>query len=1306
MEKVRSMVYQDLIPDVNLWREVMVASRCGQYSMVDDDDFVYGYQLSNPRQILSAYNNGDNDDEESWKSFIPMAEPIRHLQLAVKTKKAKIIVGIFREIENKRLPGPIPIPIIGNIEAYRADFMKTAEEMQLKYGDFWEIWQGSNRHVWISRADLTTKLLNPSYHNNNYSFRTAENKGLDLMGLMDKGIIYNLNLEGWITNRKFINQIFMSPKFLRRSVQITSELFSEMERYWINLELGIELNLANWMMRFMTDFTFITTTNKKVYAMLNYYNTFPNSKKEEKEEVINNSTTILQESEKMVKAIRTHFMATIFFKDTSKYLRILYPPYRAKSKKLLSEVGWLNEKVKELVEERKKEIEEIYKYNINKSSEKKELKADMLTMMLTLNTSHDTTTKDSEPMSQDEIQEIVYEIIGVKEKMMKEIELMFGKDINRPIIYEELNKSSYCEAIIKEVSRLMTTVSTLFRINSKADEIDGYKFEPSTIFKINVKEIQMNKPDRKEYLLIESGIRIHSTQFSRDKSSTPSAFCSKIRKYIKTRRLTDIKQLGVDRIIDFEFAGSTEENTFHIIAEFYASIAVGQIYDLNIFDRPIEPVTRARLQKVLITKDAKYILKKVLNDSLNYGQSLTEHAIRFAKIDPNIKIGSFDTSEGGKEEGEKEDEPEIYNEFHPFLFEQHKSKNYKEFDSFDLCVDEYYSSMESQKLMMKQRNQEKTAMKKLEAIKKEQYSRVESLQNSQTLNIRKAKLIEENIDIVDQAILVIRNAIASSMDWKDLEILVMDEKRQGNPIAAIIEGLKLEINQITLSLRRLESIDDSFYDSSDSESNESNNSEDKNIIEEKVDVDIYLTAFANAKKYYDSKKQSAIKETKTLASAEKAFKSAEQKIKQDLKETKITASINRIRKPFWFEKFIWFISSENYLVIAGHDMQQNELLVKRHLRKGDAYVHADLHGAASVIIKNSQENQPIPPSTLFQAGIMSVCQSKAWEAKIITSAFWVHADQVSKAAPTGEYLTTGSFMIRGKKNFLPPVQLVYGLGLLFRLDEQSIPNHLNERRAIKFEEDEEEDINRKQMKDSKNSRSTNEETTLEEPTWEKYNLDEYGGDQNEEDLNIVGTSGININVGGDKFSPPFVIPLEKTTKGDKPTKTIQKELNVSGKGQQGKSEKSEKPEKPTKNDPKKSENISDNLLFQYQNELEVENLADGPKNEEAEEIRQLLKEENIKVLENETLENLTVLDSLTGVPLPDDILLFAVPVCAPYIALQKYKYKVKLTPGSMKKGQASKMSINLFIRDPEITPREKELVKSIPDVELASVMVV
>jgi predicted ribosome quality control (RQC) complex YloA/Tae2 family protein len=58
---------------------------------------------------------------------------------------------------------------------------------------------------------------------------------------------------------------------------------------------------------------------------------------------------------------------------------------------------------------------------------------------------------------------------------------------------------------------------------------------------------------------------------------------------------------------------------------------------------------------------------------------------------------------------------------------------------------------------------------------------------------------------------------------------------------------------------------------------------------------------------------------------------------------------------------------------------------------------------------------------------------------MITSAWWVESDQVSKTAPTGEYLTVGSFMIRGKKNFLPATPLEMGLAVMFRLgDDVSI----------------------------------------------------------------------------------------------------------------------------------------------------------------------------------------------------------------------------------------------------------------------------
>ena len=87
----------------------------------------------------------------------------------------------------------------------------------------------------------------------------------------------------------------------------------------------------------------------------------------------------------------------------------------------------------------------------------------------------------------------------------------------------------------------------------------------------------------------------------------------------------------------------------------------------------------------------------------------------------------------------------------------------------------------------------------------------------------------------------------------------------------------------------------------------------------------------------------------------------------------------------------------------------------------------------------------IPPKTVSEAAVFAVAYSSAWEAKISSRSWWVHADQVSKTAPSGEYLTLGSFMIRGKKNYLPMPQLQLAFGFLFKLDDESIQRHVNER---------------------------------------------------------------------------------------------------------------------------------------------------------------------------------------------------------------------------------------------------------------------
>lgn len=74
----------------------------------------------------------------------------------------------------------------------------------------------------------------------------------------------------------------------------------------------------------------------------------------------------------------------------------------------------------------------------------------------------------------------------------------------------------------------------------------------------------------KVLLLLESGSRFHTTQMIRDKSNTPSNFTLKLRKHIRTKRLENVQQLGVDRIVDFVFGSGDARH--HLILEMYSQV--------------------------------------------------------------------------------------------------------------------------------------------------------------------------------------------------------------------------------------------------------------------------------------------------------------------------------------------------------------------------------------------------------------------------------------------------------------------------------------------------------------------------------------------------------------------------------------------------------------------------------------------------------------------------------------------------------------------------------------------------------------
>jgi len=78
--------------------------------------------------------------------------------------------------------------------------------------------------------------------------------------------------------------------------------------------------------------------------------------------------------------------------------------------------------------------------------------------------------------------------------------------------------------------------------------------------------LKFAKPDNKKQLVIDTGFRCHLTEFARTTAAAPSAFVARLRKVLKTRRLTSVAQVGTDRILEFQFS----DGQYRLFLEFFA----------------------------------------------------------------------------------------------------------------------------------------------------------------------------------------------------------------------------------------------------------------------------------------------------------------------------------------------------------------------------------------------------------------------------------------------------------------------------------------------------------------------------------------------------------------------------------------------------------------------------------------------------------------------------------------------------------------------------------------------------------------
>lgn len=775
--------------------------------------------------------------------------------------------------------------------------------------------------------------------------------------------------------------------------------------------------------------------------------------------------------------------------------------------------------------------------------------------------------------------------------------------------------------------------------------------------------------------------------------------------------------------------------------------------------------------------DSSVTLKQVLEDESTFQKAMD--VLREAeRVISGLSGGEKKGYIVAKEQARKEDQPDgsaskanlLFDDFHPFRPRQFEGKpgyHILEYDSFNKTVDEYFSSIESQRLESRLAEHEETAKRKLEAARTDHQNRAGALKQAQELHIRKAEAIQANIYRVQEATDAVNGLIAQGMDWVEIARLIEMEQQRNNPVAQTIKlPLKLHENTITLLLSEENAeVDEEQEEFSESEPEVSEDSDSEEEIEKNeqpkrkkaeplaIDIDLSLSSWSNATQYYEQKKTAAVKEQKTIQSSEKALKSQEKKVTEDLKKhLKQEKQVLRpSRKPFWFEKYLYFISTEGYLVLGGRDSHQTEILYQRYLKKGDVFVHADLEGATPLIVKNKEgtPDAPIPPGTLTQAGSIAVATSKAWETKALMPPWWVQAHQVSRTNERGELLANGAFMVNGEKNYLAPGQPILGFAVLFQISKESVQNHRKHRieeptEAVLSEEagklnvqDNSDDVQeaieddipdipqnapgeaieqpetKAQMEEEDLSSESEKEAEDEKPksnplqpstaVGDKKEVEEDAEASDEDDIeNEIGEAS-TIKQNEAPQSRPSISTSKSTPSAPK-QKTIRGKKAKAKKAAQKYAHQDEEDRElalrllGVNHKATKSAESAAEAKAKREAEIEAQRARRRAQHERAAEAERKRQEQFLQkrreggaetatgeeeAYNDETLkqeaEDLSWLPALVGTPLPEDEVLAAIPMAAPWPVVARFKYRAKLQAGNIKKGKAIKEILSHWI---------------------------
>lgn len=531
------------------------------------------------------------------------------------------------------------------------------------------------------------------------------------------------------------------------------------------------------------------------------------------------------------------------------------------------------------------------------------------------------------------------------------------------------------------------------------------------------------------------------SNYKEEVPETPSHFAMFLRKYLTNARLTAVRQPPFERIIEFTFQKGDE--TMILIVELFSK---GNLilcnYEYNVLipmeaqvwkDRSIQPkkkydyppkamdlgsIDSSNFKAWVLGSERNQIVKS-LASALSIGGVYAEELCKLSGID-KAKAPEQVTDEEFQlilksygdvleKAGETELKPQIIldenNEpidVQPFDLDVYQDNNKKYFDTFSKALDEYYINYVKEKKIFSKEAEVEHEIAKYEFLLKQHQDYVDELRQKSAEMKTRADLIYQHMNEINHVFHILQTAREKRYEWGQIIEKIENAKRQGNKEASWIREILPSVGHVVLN----------FGDG--------------------LEIDFTHSVADNANAVYEKAKkfdekipgvESAIAETNAVLEELRQKKADVGAVVEEEAPKKIEK-----REKEWFEKFYWFNTSAGKLVIAGRDATQNEILIKKYIEPSDIIFHTESPGSPFTIIKNGAESTDEEKK---EAAIFTLCHSRAWQADKITDVYYVKPEQISKQAPSGEYIAHGAFMIYGKKNFIKDVELRIAVGVSF-----------------------------------------------------------------------------------------------------------------------------------------------------------------------------------------------------------------------------------------------------------------------------------